>query len=127
MKLVLAILAALLVLPAVPAAGTVTVTLDVDLNGTDYKSCDVTVPEGANAHAVLDQAAADGCLLRWTSQEYPGYGAYVDCIDAVCGAVATFWAFYTNGAFSGVGIDSYVVSNGDVLGFDYEQWVLPLP
>lgn len=123
----LAMLAVLLLLPHANAAATVTVTLDVEVLGHDYKSCDVAVPEGATAHAVLDAAVAQGCLLRWTSQEYPGYGAYVDCIDLVCGTPATYWAFFTNGEYAALGIDAYVVQDGDVLGFDHQQWAVPLP
>ena len=121
-------LAALLLLPHANAAvATVTVTLDVDAFGFDYKSCDVVVPEGSTAHAVLDAAVEQGCLLRWTSQSYPGYGAYVDCIDVICGTPATYWAFYANGEYASVGIDAFVVQDGDALRFNHEQWVVPLP
>lgn len=117
----------LLLVPLAHAADALLVTLDVDAYGLDYKRCDVAVPEGANARDVLDAAVGQGCLLRWTHQEYPGYGAYVDCIDLVCGTPATFWAFYVNGAFSSLGIEAYRVGDGDVLGFDHQPWVVTLP
>jgi hypothetical protein len=123
------VLIALALLPALPfalAAETVTVTLEVDVLGNDHKSCEVAVPAGSNAGAVLDAAVDQGCLLRWTSQEYPGFGRYVDCIDLLCGAVATYWAFYANGGYSDVGIDAYPVAEADVLRFNYEQWVVIL-
>lgn len=125
-----AIAAALLVAPfALPnalAADTMTVTLEVDVVGADYRTCEVTVPAGSNGGDVLDQAAEDGCILRWTSQEFPGFGRYVDCIDVLCGAVLTYWAYYYNGGYSDVGIDHTSVQDGDVLRFNYEQWVFVL-
>lgn len=124
-----ALLAALVVAPlALPnaAAESVTVTLEVDLFGADYKTCDVVVPAGANGGDVLDAAVEQGCILRWTSQEFSGFGRYVDCIDVFCGAVATYWAFYYNGGYSDVGIDAIGVSGGEVLRFNYEQWVVVL-
>lgn len=122
------VLASLLLLAAAPLAqaSTVTVTLDLDVSGADYKTCDVRVPAGANGGEVLDAAVEQGCILLWTADEFPGYGRYVVCIDALCGAVATYWAFYLDGAYSDVGIDAYAAVEGDVLGFDYQQWVLVL-
>lgn len=124
--LVAALLVAPLALPNAAAADLVNVTLEVDAFGAEQKTCDVVVPAGSNGGDVLDQAVEDGCILRWTSQEYPGFGRYVDCIDLLCGAVVTYWAYYYNGAYSRVGIDSTSVQDGDVLRFNYEQWVVGL-
>lgn len=119
----LALLAPLALVPHA-SASSITVTLDVDVFDSQYKECQVSVPAGSDAGDVLDAAVAQGCILLWTYDTYPGFGRYVTCIDAICGAVATFWAFYTNGGFSDLGIDAYPVQHGDVLRFNYEQWVL---
>lgn len=125
LPLAIALLAALATVPAAAGSAAVTVTLDVDLAGEDYKTCAVSVPSGATAGDVLDAAVADGCLVLWTYETYPGFGRYVTCIDAFCGAVATYWAFYTDGRYSDLGIDSVRVYGGETLRFNYEQWVVP--
>lgn len=122
-----ALLALTAALPNAQAAADVTVTLDVDLFGTDYKTCDVVVPQGADGGDVLDAAVAQGCLLAWGQASYEGYGRYVTHIDHISGLVATYWAFYLNGAYTDFGIDAYAAAQGDTLGFDYTQWVVALP
>lgn len=46
-------------------------------------------------------------------------------IDHVHEAVVTFWAFHVDGEFSTYGIDHYSAAEGDVVGFDYQPWILP--
>lgn len=91
-----------------------------------WRDCDVTVPEGANVGDLLDQAVEDGCILEWSHETYPGYGRYVASIDHVAGAVATYWAFRVDGAYSELGIDSTPVREGATYAFTYEQWAFPL-
>ena len=122
----IALLSLALLSPLSAATETVAVTLDVTLSSLDYKSCDVALPVGSTAHDALDQAVEDGCISSWSGTHYDGIGTFVDCIDGVCGAVATFWAFSVDDAFSDKGIDDVVVADGTTLGFDYQQWVVPV-
>lgn len=125
--LLLAIVALTSFLPNAQAATDVTVTLEVDLLGAGYKTCEILVPQGADGGDVLDAGVAQGCLLAWGYAPSAGYGRYVTQIDHVPGLVATYWAFYLNGAYSDVGIDAYEAAQGDVVRFNYEQWVVGLP
>lgn len=128
-----ALLAAFLLVPLAPfAAGedveTVTVTLEVNLgtsNAPLYKNCAVTVPEDSTVGQVLDQAVVDECLLEWSAASFPGLGRYVSSIDHVREAVATYWSFWVNGAYSDYGIDSTLVEEGDIVRFSYVEWVVP--
>ncbi|HVM45967.1 MAG TPA: DUF4430 domain-containing protein [Candidatus Thermoplasmatota archaeon] len=122
------LLVALLLASFAPTAhaSAVTVTLEVDVADADYKTCEIAVPAGANGGDVLDAAVAQGCILLWTHSSFDGFGRYVTCIDAVCGAVATYWSFWVDGEYSSVGIDGYRATAGSVVRFNYEQWVLPL-
>jgi hypothetical protein len=111
------------------AAIEITVHLDVTMLGAaPLHSCDVVVPAGSNGGALLDAAVAQGCILSWTADSFPGFGRYVTCMDhVVCGQVATYWALYYNGGYSDVGIDALALQQGDTLGLDYTQWVVVLP
>lgn len=112
------------------AAADVTATLFVNAGhpaAPGWRDCAVSVPAGANVGALLDAAVAQGCLLSWGADSYPGYGRYVTCIDEVCGQLPTYWAFYVDGAYSGTGIDDTAVSPGSTYEFTYEQWVVPVP
>jgi hypothetical protein len=115
-----------LALPLAGAQTPVTVTLQVGTYAGNHRDCAVTVPAGSNVGDVLDQAVEDGCLLSWSSQEFPGYGRYVDCIDYVCGALLTYWAFYVDGGYANFGIDATIVEPGATYGFRYEQFLVPL-
>lgn len=122
-----ALLAIAALAPPALALADVHVTLDIDLSGLDYKSCDVTVPEGSDAAAVLDAAVASDCISEWSWSSFEGFGRYVTSIDHLPGLVATYWAFYVNGAYADVGIDAYSAREGDTVRFNYEQWVVALP
>ncbi len=117
---------AILALMSAPATATesATVTLDVDLNGTDYKVCHVAVAPGANGGAVLDAAVASGCLLEWNHDSFDGFGRYVTSIDYIASAFATYWALYEDGQYANVGIDGMSFADGDTLRLNYEQWVV---
>lgn len=126
-------LAALLLIPAfLPGASSsdsVTVTLQVNAGAASapaWRDCAVTVPAGSNVGDVLDQAEADGCILEWSYAEYPGYGRYVTSIDHVSEAVATYWAFRVDGAYSDAGIDDTYPVGGETYLFTYEQWAVML-
>ena len=115
--------------PVAHGADTVTVHLDVNAGKAGlagWRSCDVVVPAGADAGTVLDQAAADGCILEWSHAEFAGFGRYVTSVDHVQEAVVTFWAFSVNGAYTDYGIDQYAAAEGDALGFTYTEWLAPL-
>lgn len=129
------LVAALVLLPALllPVAhgepGSVTVTLQVNAGVPDapaWRDCAVTIAEGGNVGDVLDQAVAQGCILEWSANEFPGFGRYVTSIDYVSEAVVTFWAFRVDGAFATLGIDQHFPSEGETILFTYEEWPVPL-
>ena len=130
MRTVLPLAALLLAAIAAPAASqgadTVTATLDIDLVGVDYKDCVETVLAGSTVAQLLDAAVASGCIDSWTYAEYPGFGRYVTSIDGIPEAVATYWAFYIDGAYAQTGIDVTLVEDGHTYTFDYEQWAVQL-
>lgn len=127
------LLATLLLLAPIPLAGAdadaITARLTVNA-GTPaapaWRDCDVTVPNGANVGALLDQAEADGCILEWDYDSYPGLGRYVVSIDHVGAQLPTYWAFRINGEYAQTGIDATSVQPGATYSFTYEQWVLAL-
>lgn len=126
MKIAL-LIAPLLLLTAVPAAGTATVHFSATLLQTGtLAECGVSVPSGANGAAVLDAAVAQGCILSWSGTTYP-FGTFVDCINFVCSATATFWEMFDANGSTDYGIDLYSAQDGGVLSFDYTQWVVVLP
>lgn len=126
MKIAL-LIAPLLLLSTVPAAGTATVHFSATLLHTGtLADCDVSVPNGANGAAVLDAAVAQGCILSWSGTSYD-FGTFVDCINYVCSAVATFWEMSDAQGPTAYGIDLYSAQDGGVLAFDYTQWVVTLP
>ena len=129
-----ALLAALAVAPvALPfahAEESVTATLVVDLlhpSLPDHAACDVTVAAGADVGDLLDAAVAQGCISSWEHSEFAGFGRYVTCIDGICEAVLTFWAFRVDGQFWDAGIDDTTVEAGSTYQFTYEEWPAPLP
>ena len=115
----------LLFAPAHAGAGDATVHLDLNVFHLDYKDCNVTVPVGSDGAAVLDAAVASGCISSWSGTTYD-FGTFVDCIDGICSAPPTYWAMSLNGVSTDYGISDYGATNGDVLGFDYVQWVVAL-
>ncbi|HET6404253.1 MAG TPA: DUF4430 domain-containing protein [Candidatus Thermoplasmatota archaeon] len=131
-RLVTLALAALVLLPALPAAGAdapVTVTLQVAGGhpaAPGWRDCDVSVPASANVGAVLDAAVASGCILEWSYESSSGWGRYITSIDHVAALLPTYWAFYIDGEYASTGIDSTTVSEGATYRFVYEQWLLPL-
>ncbi|MCX6710034.1 MAG: DUF4430 domain-containing protein [Candidatus Woesearchaeota archaeon] len=48
---------------------------------------------------------------------HASYGAFISCIDSVCGEGGLFWAFYVNNKSSSVGAGSYMVNDGDSIEF----------
>jgi len=134
MKKIVSLVGAALVLAAVPmsadATPTVTVHLDVDLafRTVAVGDCDVTVDAGSDGVAVLDQAVVDGCIDSYKSEHFPGFGAFVTCINDICQTPdetlnAVFWMVYLDGEASDVGISKMSFSEaGHVLGFSYEPW-----
>ncbi len=126
LKFVASLMVALLTLTAAPASAHSGITIEVTLAGTPYKTCTVNPGSGATGGDALDAAVASGCLLEWSHDSFAGFGRYVISIDYVNSAVATFWAVYVDGAFSDVGIDGMALQSGQVLTFDYQQWVVAL-
>lgn len=127
--LLAALLVPVLLAPASHAGSTVTVAFHVTLGNhllPSTTTCAVTVPASSTVAAVLDQAQADGCIGSWTYDTFPGFGRYVTCIDDLCQLPAgNFWALYTDEHLADLGIDSYVVSNGEDIEFVYADWVTP--
>lgn len=128
--LVVCALLALVAFPTTTATPTVTVTLQVNAAHASlpvWRDCDVVVPAGSDVGDVLDQAVVDGCILEWSSSEFPGYGRYVTSIDHVQEAVATYWAFRIDGAYASTGIDDTPATSGETYLFTYEEWAVALP
>lgn len=118
-------LALLVATPTLAEPTSVTAQLDVTLLGLPYASCDVTIPTNSTVGILLDAAVTSGCLDSWAAEEYEGFGRYVQCIDDVCGTDLTYWAFYVGDAYATKGIDTTIVADGGVYGFDYTQWAIP--
>lgn len=121
---------ALLLAPAAAGAGLVQVRLDLTLAHhalPAVKSCDVLVPDGADAGNVLDQAAADGCISGWQHDSF-GSSRFVTCIDGLCQQTGTFWAYYLDDALpcgGACGIDDVPLRGGEVVEFAYVDWFTP--
>lgn len=128
-----AVLALLMIAATVPLAASsgAIVFLDVTLGNhqaPSHKHCAVTVPAGATAAAVLDQAQADGCIDSWSYDSFEGFGRFVTCIDGLCQLPAgTFWAFYVDEQISDLGIDSHHAAAGQTIEFVYADWFTPFP
>ena len=54
--------------------------------------------------------------------EYPGLGAFVDCIGGICGHNNYYWAFYYNGTYSQVGASLQPVVENDLASWKFETW-----
>ncbi|GEM_PF-1390776 len=50
---------------------------------------------------------------------HPALGAFINCINGVCGKGNYFWAFYINNKSSNVAASAYKVMNGDILEFRF--------
>lgn len=125
-----ALVAALVPLSVAPAhADGVTVVVE---------GCAVTVPAGVDGVAVLDAAVASGCptITSYSVTYFPGYGAFLDCLNGVCGEslftppdypvwAGTGWSFHANGPYSSFGLSGYQAKNLDVLAFTYEGYAFP--
>ena len=78
----------------------------------------VTVPAGATALDALKAAEAEDETLTLTVTESEGYGAYLLAINGLYAGSQTTkgwdgWMFRVNDEAISVGIDAYVVENGD--------------
>lgn len=134
MKLHLAI-ALLLTIGLAPLASASDVTVHLSLTAGShlapaYHACDVVVPAGSNGKDVLDAAAAQGCI---DSVDYGFGGAFVECIDDLCGqnvanTFGTFWGFYVDEAFpcgGTCGILDVTFNGGESVEFAYVDWYTP--
>ena len=115
--------------PAAQADGNVTVNfgLAAGTHAPTGAACPVSVPAGSNGLTVLDAAVAKGCIVSYSKVDDPSFGAFVTCINEVCGAPAealylTYWGLYVDGAESQVGVSSYGAENGDEMVFSYTSW-----
>lgn len=86
-----------------------------------YKTCAVSVANGADGLAVLAAATTAGCISGYETADF-GWGEFVNCIDGVCGTDATYWRMTENGAYTVYGVSDFVADAGDELGFSYTQW-----
>lgn len=115
---------------ALPAQGsTANVHLDVDLVGAvAIADCDLTVPDGSNGIALLDEALDTGCIDSYETRDFGALGDQVTCINDICQTPdetlnILFWGLYVNCSFSPVGVSFLSLSDGDVVEFSYETWV----
>lgn len=121
--------AALAMLSAVPAqAANVTVNFGVSA-GTHAPAaaCALSVPAGSDGEVVLSAAKAKGCIVSYRVQRHPSFGAFVSCINEVCGEPATgfsltYWRFFVDGAPAPYGVSDYSARNGGEVVFAYTTW-----
>jgi len=50
---------------------------------------------------------------------YSKYGAFVECINAICSNNDDYWMYYVNGEMASVGAGDYSVRNNDTIEFKY--------
>ncbi len=127
-------------------AADITVQLDVTLFGTaDVADCDLTVADGADGIALLDEAVDDDdCdVTSYQTSTHPMFGTGVDCINRICGVpsfcvagecvddgqpplwgLVTFWGILEDGAPSGSGIEGLSLEDGDDIGLDYTNFLI---
>ena len=126
MRPMASVLLALALLPlfAPPAASEdgVTVTLRYGLvhDAGAIRSCDVRVPAGANAFAVLDAAVPSLCVAQYAWEGASG-AARLTCLNDVCEAhgAALNWAQFHDGEPAARNLYAFSASEGAVLGFAY--------
>lgn len=121
------------------AAQMVTVHLDISFvdDKIDVATCDVTVAKEASGIKVLDAAVATGCLDSYEKQDF-GFGAFVTCIDQVCGQDAPTWAIPVPTVWAGsywsmtvndsptiYGVSDFEAVGGEELGFSYTPYAFP--
>lgn len=118
-----------LALSPASAASTVSVsfTKSVGAAGVAAQPCAVKVAPGANGIAVLDAAVTKGCIDSYKVERY-SFGAFISCIDDVCGAPAealglTYWAMSENGKTTDYGVEDFRAAAGDTLDFAYTTWL----
>jgi hypothetical protein len=110
------------------------VTVDFGLSAGAYAPtalCALSVPDGADGIAVLDAAVEARCIESYESQDFGELGAFVNCINHICGqfvptpaaSAGTYWAFYVDGAPSQTGVSFYEASAGSEVAFVYEGFV----
>ena len=138
-KLALLVLAVCidLVVPARPAAAATTVHLEVAVAAAvPIASCDVSVPDGANGLAVLDQAVTTGCIDDYDSVPFSGLGEKVTCITKTVELCETSdetlnaltWIIYVDGELADLGVSSLSFpTHGTSLTFSYEPWAVHAP
>lgn len=116
---------------AAPAhAANVTVKLRISAGGyaAALVQCDgLSVPDGANGVSVLQAATSKGCIGGFKTTTF-AFGTYVTCVTVnveVCeqaGGLATFWAYYKNGAMATTGIDQFNAKAGNELALAYTNF-----
>ena len=127
------LLSALLLALLAPAAGASVDTVNVRLELRENHlllptttSCDLAVPAGADAGAVLDAAVLSGCISSWAYTADPQFGRYVTAINGKADGPAFYWAYYENGLPATHGIDYAAAAEGQVFGFAYADYATGL-
>lgn len=120
-----------------PSHATATVNVQLAIGavvGLPAGLCNLQVPAGADGLAVLDAGIANDCIESYKTTTYDS-GAFVDCINDICGAPAeaayiTYWGMFENGVATWYGVSDFTAEEGDVLGFSYTTWatfLVPTP
>lgn len=114
-----------------PAQAVPPVTVNFGISAGAYAptgvACPVSVAAGANGLAVLDAAVAKGCIRSYKAETY-SFGAFVSCINEVCGAppaalYLTYWEMSENGKCTeDYGVSGFRADDGDELTFAYTTW-----
>ena len=115
---------------AVPAQAA-NVTVGFGLSAGAYAptgaACQLSVPSGSDGEVVLAAAKAQGCIASYKVERHPTFGAFLTCVNEVCGETATgffltYWKFYENGRPAPYGISAFQARQGSELVFAYATW-----
>lgn len=100
-----------------PETALVSATLKAD--GETYT---LKLPEGSTALDLMEEVRATQGFT-FTGQESPGFGFFVESINGVQSDTETntYWLYFINGESAQEGISAYVLEEGDIIEWRYEQ------
>lgn len=85
---------------------------------------DVTYPiDIATGTSVLDamKSLSSSGAITYTSQEYPGLGAFIDSINGQKSDKDNYWILYVNGTTTASGVSATTIASGDTVEWRYEK------
>lgn len=100
------------------AAQTISVTMLLNNgNASPIRTFSASVPAGSNALQLLQQVTTENTIVLDTKTS--SYGTYINGIGGLVGNDKQYWLYYVNDKEASVGVDSYVLQNGDKVEFRY--------